>query len=234
MPESEKDVADVIQSYRRRRERVVPLILGGIAVVLVVVGAFMVVLWLTGDNPPPVPEFLASDTPPPTQTNTPRPPTDTPTITMTLEPTDTPTPTGPQTYVVSEGDTLWTIADEYELGDRGVELLMVVNNLQDPDEILVGQELIIPEPGTELPTATPLPDSLQPGQEIEYRVQPGDSLESIADKFDSLTEVIVERNEIEDPNAIGVGQVLIIPVNIATRTPTFTPEADTPTATESA
>jgi spore germination protein len=159
---------------------------------------------------------------------------------MTLEPPlDTPTPIGPQTYVVSEGDTLWTIADEFELGDRGVELLMSVNNLPDPDAILVGQELIIPEPGTELPTGTPLPDSLLPGQEIEYSVQIGDSLESISDTFDSLIEVIVERNEIEDPNAIGVGQVLIIPVNIATRTPTFTPEADipeadTPTATESA
>jgi LysM repeat protein len=234
MPESEKDVADVIQAYRRRRERIVPLVLGGLAVVLVVVGVFMVVLWVTGDNPPAMPGFLASDTPPPTHTNTVRPPTITPVITVTLEPTDTPTPSGPQTYIVGEGDSLSSIADEYELGDRGVELIMSINNLRDPDAIFVGQELIIPEAGTELPTTTPLPATLQPGQEIEYSVQPGDSLESISDKFDSLVEEIVERNEIEDPNAIGVGQVLIIPVNIATRTPTLVPEDVTPTETEGA
>ena len=97
MPESDENVADVIQAYRRRRERVIPLLLGGLAVVLLVVGVFMIVLWLTGESPPAIPGFLATDTTTPTQSATPRPPTNTPTNTNTQPPTENPNPTGPRT-----------------------------------------------------------------------------------------------------------------------------------------
>ncbi len=216
-PESDENVAEVILAYRRRRERMVPLLLGGLAVVLLVVGGFMIVLWLTGDNPPALPGFLASDTPTPTQTATPRPPTITSTITDTLPPTETPTPSGPLTYLVEEGDNLWSIAAEFGVD---VEILMYVNNIAVANEIWVGQELIIPEEGTELPTVTPLPATLLPGQKIIYRVRPGDTLESIAALFNSTAEAIAEENDIEDPNSIGIGQELIVPVNIATPTAT--------------
>lgn len=231
MPESDENVADVIQAYRRRRERVIPLLLGGLAVVLLVVGVFMIVLWLTGESPPAIPGFLATDTTTPTQSATPHPPTNTPTITNTLPPTETPTQTGPLSYIVQEMDTLSSIAEEFDLD--GIQLLMYVNDITDPDAIYVGQELIIPVEGTELPTTTPLPATLLPGQKIVYVVQPDDTLESIAAMFNSTAEAIAEENEIEDPNAIGVGQELIVPVNIATPTPTSVPATDTPTATES-
>ena len=230
MPESDENVADVIQAYKRRRERVIPLLLGGLAIVLLVVGVFMIVLWLTGESPPAMPGFLASDTPTPTQTNTPHPPTDTPTITNTSPPTDTPTPSGPITYIVQELDTLSSIAEEFGLD--GNQVLMYVNDITDPDAIYVGQELTIPVEETELPTTTPLPATLLPGEKIVYVVQPGDNLESIAAKFNSTAEAIAEENEIEDPNAIGVGQELIVPVNIATPTPTSVQDTNTPTATD--
>jgi LysM repeat protein len=221
MPQSDENISDVILSYRRRRERVIPLLLGGIAVVLLVVGGFLVVLWLTGDNPPAVPGILASDTPQPTLTATRLPPTNTATITLTSPPTETPTPSGPVTYVIEEGDSLSSIADAFELD--GIQLLMFVNDITNPDEIFVGQEIIIPVEGTELPTPTPLPATLLPGQKIVYRVLPGDTLESIAAQFNSTAEAIAEENDIEDPNTIGVGQELIVPVNIATPTPTVEP-----------
>lgn len=230
MSESEPKAADVILAYRRRRERLAPLLLGGFAVVLLVVGIFMVVLWMTGDNPPALPSFLASDTPMPTETATQLPPTNTSTITLTLPPSDTPTPTGPQTYTVGLGDSLWTIAEQFGLED--IRLLMAVNDITDPDAILVGEVLIIPGSEDVLPTVTPLPATLLPGQKIEYRVEPGDTLETIAAKFNSTAEAIAEENEIDDPNTIGVGRVLIIPVNIATPTPTFTAGPASPTATE--
>ena len=217
IPESEESVADVIQAYRRRRERMVPLLLGGLAVVLLVVGGFLIVLWLTGDTPPALPGFLASDTPTLTQTLTPRPPTITPTITDTLPPTDTPTPSGPLTYLVEEGETLWSIAEKFGVD---ILILMYVNDIADPDEIFVGQELLIPEEGTELPTETPLPETLLPGQKIVYRVKPEDTLISIAALFNSTAEAIAEENGIEDPNSIYIGQELIVPVNIATPTAT--------------
>ncbi len=220
MTDTDSDAAEVIMAYRKRRQRIIPLVLGGLAVVLLVVGIFFVVLWFTGDTPPAMPGFLATDTPTATVTSTPLPPTATPTITNTPEPSLTPTPEGPITYLVEAGDTLSSIADQFEVD---VLVLMAFNGITDANQLFVNDELIIPVPGSDLPTPTPLPENLFPGQEIEYMVLPGDTLETIAAQFNSTADAIAERNEIEDTNAIGVGQVLIVPVNIATPTPTFTP-----------
>ncbi len=213
--EREPYADEVIQAYRRRKGRMVPVLLGGLAVVLLVVGLFLVVLWLTGDNPPSSPSFLASDTPTPTSTSTPLPPTATATVTDTLEPSLTPTPEGPITYIIDEGDTLGAIAAEF---DVDLMLLMAVNGIKDANEITIGMEISIPEEGTELPTRTPLPETLIPGSKIEYVVQAGDSLQSIAAQFNSTAEAIAEENEIENANNIFVGQALVIPVGIATPT----------------
>lgn len=221
----EHNVQDVILSYRRRRERMVPLLLGGVAIVLLAVGVVLVVMWFTGGNPPSLP-FLSTDTPTATITPTPRPPTETPTITNTPPPSDTPTPSGPVTYLVEIGDSLTSIAEQFEID---VLVLMAYNNLTDPNAIFVGQELLIPAPGTELATATPLPSTLIAGTRIEYVVLPGDSLESIAAKFNSTAEAIAEANDIEVTDTIGVGQRLLVPVGIATPTPTRIP--GTPTRT---
>ncbi len=228
MSDSEHNAAEIIQAYRKRRQRMVPMLLGGLAVVLLVVGLFLVVLWVTGENPPQLPALLATKTPTATQTATPVPPTATPTVTITPPPTETPTPSGPRTYVIEEGDTLSSIAEQFEVD---VLLLMSVNNIEDPNALFVGQEITIPSPDQELPTPTALPATLLPGQEVEYVVQPGDSLQTIAAQFNSTAEAIAERNEIEDPNAIYVGQKLIVPVGIATPTPTVTENPNTATPT---
>ncbi len=227
---ADSDAADVIAAYRRRRERTIPLILGGSSVVLLVVGLFLIVLWLTGDNPPSIPSFRESPTPTASVTSTPRPPTPTPTITLTPTITETATPSGPLVYVVQEGDTLFSIAEQFEID---IELLLAYNTegITDAATIFVGQEITIPPPDAELPTATPLPGTLVAGQEIEYRVQAGDTLETIASLFSSTAEAIAERNDIENPNEIRVGDLLIIPANIATPTPTFTADPNTATPT---
>ena len=51
-----------------------------------------------------------------------------------------------------------------------------------------------------------------PGQVLVegYVVQPGDSLEAIAKRFGTTVEVIVQDNDIVDPNLIVVGQILEI------------------------
>jgi LysM repeat protein len=203
----------------------VPLLLGAVAIVLLAVGVVLVVMWFTGGNPPSLP-FLSTDTPTATITPTLRPPTETPTITNTPPPSDTPTPSGPVTYLVEIGDSLTSIAEQFEID---LLVLMAYNNLTDPNAIFVGQELLIPAPGTELATATPLPSTLIAGTRIEYVVLPGDSLESIAAKFNSTAEAIAEANDIEVTDTIGVGQRLLVPVGIATPTPTRIP--GTPTRT---
>lgn len=228
MSETDSDAAEIIEAYRKRRSRLMPLLLGGLAVVLLIVGVFFVVLWLTGDSPPSLPGFLASRTPTATETPTLLPATQTPTITDTLEPSLTPTPEGPLTYVVEDGDTLSSIAEQFGID---VVQLMAANNITDPNQLFVNDELVIPSTDFELPTKTAVPENLFPGQEIDYQVEPGDTLESIASQFNSTADAIAERNEIEDPNDIGVGDLLVIPVNIATPTPTFTPSGSDPTST---
>lgn len=231
MPENEPKAADVIHAYRRRRERMVPLLLGGLAVVLTVVGLLLVVIWLTGDRGTALPAFLASDTPTSTDTPTPAPPTLTPTITDTPLPSETPTPAGPLTYIVEPGDTLSSIADQF-----GVDILLLisVNNITDPGAINAGEELIIPQEGDVLPTTTALPQTLVPGSRIEYRVQPGDTLESIASEYNSSIEQIAQLNSINVTDVLFVGRVLIVPVNIVTRTPTSSPNPETPTVAATA
>lgn len=64
----------------------------------------------------------------------------------------------------------------------------------------------------EVQTAPVLPQSK------EYMVQPGDSLESIAIRFygsfdETKLKSIEDANKLANPNAIGIGQKLIIPMN---------------------
>ena len=231
MPDKDLNAADVIQSYRKRRERLTPMILGGLAVVLLVVGIFLIVLWLTGANPPQLP-FLNTATPTASNTWTPGPPTLTPTITETPGPTITPTLPEPISHIVQAGENLSMIADAYEVD---LLLLMAFNGLEDAGFIGVGDEILIPPPGTGMPTPTPLPSTLIPGQEIIYIVLPDDQLSNIAERFNSTVEAIVEANDLDDPNNIFVGQRLIIPWGIITPTPspTVDPNAPTPTGTSS-
>ncbi len=226
MPESEHKPHEVIASYRRRRERLVPMVLGGLAMLLLAGGVVLIVLWLTGANPPSLPGFLATETP--TVTVTPVPPT----ATWTPEPTptiaETPTPPGPTTYVVQLGDNLWNIATEFNVD---INLLMEINGITNPNNILVGQTLTIPAPGTERPTPTPLPTDIRPGTRIEYIVQLGDTLTSIAERFYSTAEAIAQASGIKVTDRIGPGQRLTVPVNIATPTRTSSPNPLTLTAT---
>jgi LysM repeat protein len=78
-------------------------------------------------------------------TATPEPtaePTSTPAPTATPEPTAAP-PAGPRTYIVQPGDTLLSIAREF---DTTVTAIVEANNLtpEQADSLRVGQELVIP------------------------------------------------------------------------------------------
>ena len=195
---SDKDSAkNVIDSYRKRRQNTTPFLIGGAAIVLIAVGIVVLVLWLTGSSGPSA--------------------TTTPTITNTPTASATPTASGPFVYVVVEGDTLDSIAAQFNVN---VLVLMALNNMTD-SLIRVGDELLIPNPDLALDTPTPIPTGWR--GDIEYRVAVGDTLELIAIQFNSTVESIMEENELENANEIFVGQILIIRVNIATPVPTSTP-----------
>jgi LysM repeat protein len=229
MSESEHRAADVIDAYRRRRGRMGPLLLGGVAIVLLVVGLLLVIIWVTGGGIPSLP-FLATDTPTPTLTFTPLPPTDTPTITLTPPPSETPTPSGPVTYIVESGDTLFSIAQHFGIS---IDQLLAYNPeiAANPNAIGIGSQIIIPAVDAPLPSPTPLPTNLAPGARIEYIVVTGDTLQSIAAKFNSTAEAIAAASKIKVTDTLFVGTKLVVPVKIATPTPTSRVPSATPART---
>jgi len=72
-----------------------------------------------------------------------------------------------------------------------------------PNDVMM---VVTPTPGTPVPH-TPTPNT---GQQT-YTVREGDSLSSIAAKFDVTEKEIQEANHISNPDDIKAGDVLIIP-----------------------
>jgi LysM repeat protein len=247
--ENKGSTSEVIAAYRRRKQQGNIVFVYGTAGILVVAGIGLLVFWLTGPTKP-LSTLFATDTPTPTLTFTPTvtfTPTETPTITSTATLTATATPSAPFVYTVQEGDSLTAIVEKFALGDDGIPLILMLNPFSadagtgiDPTNQIVypGQQIFIPNPDLKLPTATPIPAGLPRGTIIDYVVQSGDSLAGIAGLFNSTVDDIVKQNQLTDANAIFVGQLLKIPVNLvtptATRPPTSTPRTPvapgTPTA----
>lgn len=140
-------------------------------------------------------------------------------------------------HVVRSGDTLWQIASRYNVN---INSIIEINGLQFPNQLVIGQSLIIPVSGTthviksgetlwsiaqkygvttnSIIQANQLtnPNLLYPGTKLiipplTYVVQSGDTLSIIARRFGTTVQAIVRENHIQDPNLIHVGTHLIIP-----------------------
>jgi LysM repeat protein len=248
--DNKKSTRSVIENYRKRRQQNQVFIVWGGAGLLILVGIILLVIWLTGPSKP-LSGLFATETPTPTLTFTPTltsTPTETPTVTPTSTETLTPTQSAPYSYIVQEGDFLATIAESQNLGVDAVALILLLNTYTDDGAnfsidpatqiVYPGQEILLPYPGMPLPTATPIPADIARGTELIYSVQAGDTVAGIASLFNSTVDEIITLNELDDPNAIFVGQQLTIPTNLVTATATFpptstplTPLAGTPPAT---
>ena len=100
------------------------------------------------------------------------------------------------TYIVKRGDTLYRIANLYNIP---VNDLINANNL-DSNILTIGQELIIP---------------IKPSSEedyVVYEVQKGDTLYSIARKYNAKVNSIKAYNNLNS-DTLFVGQVLQIPTD---------------------
>jgi hypothetical protein len=107
---------------------------------------------------------------------------------------------------------------------------MAYNGLTFDSILYVGDQLLIPPPGAEMPTPTAY--TAARGVVIDYFVLPGDSIKSIAEKFLTTVEAIIDANDLDDPNNIFPGQIIKVPIWLIT--PTFGPSPTVegaPTAT---
>ena len=219
-----KSPQDGLNAYKKR-QRVSPIFITILAVLLVIIGIVIIVLWITGGGfsfnifkREPTP----TSTMPPTPVLSPTPsliPTETPTPTLTVSPT----PSGPFEYEVQEFDSCWGVAEKFEVD---LQTLLAINNFEDGTcPIYPGQKIKVPAPGQTLPTPTPIPPDMASGTRIDYTVQAGDSIRSIADQFNSTVEDIltINKDKIDDENNIPVGVILVVRVNLGTPTPTFAP-----------
>lgn len=101
---------------------------------------------------------------------------------------------GEKTYTVKKGDTLSQIAYDNKITTSE---LKKANNLTS-DLLKIGQVLIIPSKST---------------GEINYIVQKGDNLYTIANKYDTTVSDIKKLNNLST-NTLQIGQVLKIPGSI--------------------
>lgn len=95
-------------------------------------------------------------------------------------------------YTVVEGDTLEAIAARNGLK---VESLILSNGMDTNDDILsIGQKLVIPAVDA-----------------LVYKIVDGDNFWTVADQFGVTEEEIVKANPDVDPQAVQIGELIIVP-----------------------
>lgn len=140
-----------------------------------------------------------------------------------------PVPEGAQTYTVQAGDTLSKIAARY---GTTVSALREANQISG-DKIIVGQKLVIPGAKAEKPAekpakkpkeevAPPAPPPAEPAMPapqttvveppLDYVVQPGDTIDSLAKQFLVRKDQILQLNNLPENAVLQPGQKIKIPI----------------------
>ncbi len=104
------------------------------------------------------------------------------------------------TYTVKKGDSLYSIANKY---NTTVDELKRINNLTS-NTLSIGQVLKLPSDKAS--------DEEKEENTITYTVQKGDSLYSIAKKYNTTIDAIKNLNNLTT-NILSIGQVLLIPTS---------------------
>jgi hypothetical protein len=136
--------------------------------------------------------------------------------------------------VVQEGDSLYGIMEVQGLPPESIILIYMLNPYDEDagsgvnpatGGIFVGQTIMLPNAGMEVPTPTPV-TTTAPGTRITYMVLQGDGLGLIANKWNTTIDAIVKATPDVLPDGeetvIYPGMLLIVPINLVTPVPTAT------------
>ena len=102
-------------------------------------------------------------------------------------------------YIVKEGDTLWSIADQFGLS---LETVFWANDLNKNSVISSGKKLII------LPVSGTI-----------HMVKAGETLSEIVNKYKGDLSKTISLNELDNENQVFAGDIVIIPGGILPPTP---------------
>ena len=97
------------------------------------------------------------------------------------------------TYIIEKGDSLYKIANEF---NTTVDELMKINNLSS-NLLSIGKKILIPKKNS--------------SDEFEYVVKAGDSLYSIANRYNTTVDEIKKINNLSS-NLLSIGQILKLPI----------------------
>ncbi len=139
-----------------------------------------------------------------------------------------------ETYVISKGETLWSISQKYYKKGSDWKRIADANNISNPAELEVGKSLVIPDMESQIapssepveqvtpsPVPSPIPQITETAAATDsnitndnYVVIKGDSLWKIAVRAygdGSKWVKIARENNLKNPNLIHTGNVFRIP-----------------------
>lgn len=109
--------------------------------------------------------------------------------------------TGDIIYTVQRGDTLSKIARAYNVN---ISHIVELNDITNPNLIYPGEKLRITE--SNVATLSPIPQN----NYYTYTVKRGDNLSKIAKRYGVSVSYLININNIQNPNLIFPGQILVI------------------------
>jgi LysM repeat protein len=173
--------------------------------------------------------LLTPDTPIPAPTELPSPGVSEETAAVDMSgaesglPTTEPLVSGEEcTYTIEPGDSLYLIAirndttvaalQEVNPDLTGAAPILQIGQVIRLSDCVPGGESVVEETDpVEVPDEAEVIGTALPAGAQTYRVQPGDTLGAIATRFGVTVRAITEANSISNPNALSIGQELIIP-----------------------
>lgn len=119
-------------------------------------------------------------------------------------------------YVIQKGDSLSVIARRFK---TSVAQLTSLNQISDSHRISIGQRLLLPQDtaaatgqtSAQIAASAPASNAASRSNDDSYSVRRGDTLSSIANRFDVSELSLLQANNIDHPDLIYPGQKLQLP-----------------------